>query len=236
MDAARLLTSTPIWILAIAALIYLGRTWFDAAVKTRFAGLEKRIDASLEIGKGLRGHEQNELIGFRVAVEEWEYFLQTVVGDVTMSTEKPDFDAGAVTRADQRFFGAVRMASVKASIFLRDPGLEGELLKTIAMIRNLYYPMMQAAMSKILDLQGQMLPYLIRVRQYEASGFRDLTAALDAAEAQVFIGLRHAMTAALRNYAEQLVANYDPIAGQLLDLKARINVHIYRPVAEQRIA
>ena len=236
MDLAKLLTSTPIWILAIAALIYAGRSWFDAAVKSRFAGLEKRIDTSLEIGKGLRGHEQDELIAFRVAVEEWEYFLQTVVGDVTMSTEKPDFDAGAMGKTDQKLFGAVRMASVKASIFLRDPNLEGELLKTISMIRNLYYPMMQAAMAQIVDLQGQMLPYLIRVRQYEASGLKDLTVALNAEEAQVLIGLRHAMTAALQGYAEQLVANYRPIAEQLYELKARINVHIYRPVAEQRIA
>ena len=229
-DLAKLLTTTPLWILAIAAALYVARGWFDAAVKARFAGLEKRVEAGLELGKGLRGHETDELAGFRIAVEKWEYFLQTAIGDVTMGSEDPDFDVGGMAKRDHKRFGDVRLAAVKASIYLRDPALETELLRTIMMIRQLYYPMLQATLAQVLDLQGRMVPYLLRMRQYEASGMKDTAVALTADEAAVLIGLRHEMTAALQGYAQTLAAGYKPIAEQLYDLKAKINAHIYRPV------
>lgn len=235
LDLAKLLSSTPLWILAGAALLYVLRGSFDAAIKARFATLEKRVDASLAIKTGLRGHEQDELVAFRVAVEKWEYFLQTGVGELTMGSEDKNFDPSAFYRRDQALFGAVRLAAVKASIFLRDAGLEVELLRTISAIRGLYYPALEATLRDLIDIQGEMLPYLNRMQLFAASGQKDTSVALTAEEAQLLIGLRHRLTDGLQAYAETLVANYKPIAEQLYELKDKINVHIYRPLADAQI-
>jgi hypothetical protein len=235
IDLIKALSSTPIWILALAAVAWVGRGWFEGALKSRFNVLESRIASSLEIKQGLRTHEQDELVDFRVAVEKWEYFLQTGIGDLTIEAESKDFEPADFHRRDQLLFGAVRVAAVKASIFLRDAALEVELLKTINAIRGLYYPRLEMTMRELLDLQGQMLPYLNRMRLFEASGQKDTAIALKAEEAQVLIGLRHRMTDVLQAYAEGLVADYRPIAEQLYDLKAKINVHIYRPLTSADI-
>jgi hypothetical protein len=234
-DYVELLKTTPLWLLLVVVLAWMGRSWIEGALKSRFSQLESRMAASLDIKRGLRGHEQDELVEFRVAVETWEYFLQTGIGDLTMASESQDFDPVAFHDKDRDLFGAVRMAAVKASIFLRDGDLETELLKTISAIRGMYYPHLETAMRELLELQGQMLPYLTRMRQFEASGLKDVSVALNAQEAQVLIGLRHQATASLQTYAQNLIANYRPIAEQLYDLKARINVHIYRPLTSAEI-
>lgn len=235
MELAKSVWAAPLWLIALAAIIYVVRGAVDAAVKNRFAGLEKRVDASLKIKTGLRDHEQGELVDFRVAVERWEYFLQTGIGDLTMRAEAQQFEPADFHDKDAKLFGAVRLASVKASIYLRDPGLEIELLKTINAIRGLYYPLLEATLREMVELQGQMLPYLNRVKLFEASGQKDLAVALTAVEADALVALRHRTTAALSGYAEGLVAQYRPIAEQLWELKNKINVHIYRPLTTNAI-
>lgn len=230
MELVTTLSSTPIWILALAVLAYVGRNWFESVLKSRFAVAEGRIAASLAIKTGLRSHEQNELLAFRVAVEKWEYFLQSGIGDLTMQAETKDCDPTDFHKSDLKLFGNVRLAAVKASIFLCDPNLEIELLKTIVAIRALYYPLLETSMHDLLEIQGQMLPYLNRMRLFEASGQKDATIALTADEAQALIGLRHQMTAVLRSFSEGLLGQYLPIAEQLYELKDKINIHIYRPL------
>ena len=235
MELAKAIWAAPFWLIALAAIVYVGRSAFDAALKSRLGAIEKRVDASLAIKQGLRGHEQDELVEFRVAVERWEYFLQSCVGDLTMRAETRQFEPADFHDRDSELFGAVRLTAVKASIFLRDPVLENELLQTIMTIRRLYYPRLDATMRELLDIQGQMIPYLTRLKLYEASGMKDLSVALNADEAAVLIGMRHQMTAAIGRYAEGLVAEYRPIAEQLWELKDKINVHIYRPLTTHAI-
>ena len=235
MELAKAIWAAPFWLIALAAIVYVGRSAFDAALKSRLGAIEKRVDASLAIKKGLRGHEQDELVEFRVAVEKWEYFLQSCVGDLTMRAETQQFEPADFHDRDSELFGAVRLTAVKASIFLRDPALENELLQTITTIRRMYYPKLETTMRELLEIQGQMLPYLTRLKLYEASGLKDLSVALNADEAAVLIGLRHRMTASIGRYAEGLIADYRPIAEQLWELKDKINVHIYRPLTTHAI-
>ena len=229
------LSSTPMWILALAVLAYVGRNWFESMLKSRFAVAEQRIAASLAIRAGLRSHEQNELVAFRIAVEKWEYFLQSGIGDLTMQAESKDFEPADFHKSDLKLFGNVRLAAVKASIFLCDPNLEIELLKTIATIRALYYPLLETTMHDLLETQEQMLPYLNRLRLFEASGQKDTVIALTADEAQVLISLRHQMTAVLQGFAENLSSQYRSIAEQLYELKDKINVRTYRPLTNSEV-
>lgn len=166
-----------------------------------------------------------------MAIERWEYFLQTGIGDITMRSETAGFEPAEFHRRDVDLFGAVREAAVKASVLLQDKALEVELLKTITAIRNMYYPLLAGTMQKVLAIQEQMLPFLVRMRQFEMSGSMDLAVALKPDEARQVTELRHRMTEELRVYCDGLVAAYRPIAEQLYDLKERINTHIYRPVS-----
>src|SRR5262249_22282620 len=63
----------------------------DAAFKRRERAEEdllRRMDeigkTSLDIKKGLRQEEREELVALRVAVEKWQYFLETAVFDFSM--------------------------------------------------------------------------------------------------------------------------------------------------------
>lgn len=217
-------------LILLVIIAYFARKYLEGMIGNRFATIEQLMKSSLAINQGLRENEQRELVEFRIALERWEYFLQTGIADITMRSESGGFEPADFHRKDVELFGAVREAAVKASIYLKDQTLEGELLKTISTIRNMYYPLLAETMRKVLDLQEQMLPLLSRMRQFEATGLTDTRVALDPAEANQLIGLRHAMTSELRTYAEGLVERYRPIAEQLYDLKQRINTHIYRPV------
>jgi hypothetical protein len=234
-EVIKALPLAPIWVLAIAAVAYVGRGWFDAALKSRFSTLESRLAGSLEIKRGLRTHEQDELVDFRVVVEKWEYFLQTGVADLMTKTESEAFDPNDFYERDKKLFGKVRLGAVKASIFLRNADLEVELLKTINAIRALYYPRVEATLRAVVDLQGQMQPYLNRIHLFEVSGQKDTAIMLNADEANVFIGLRHQMTGLLQAYAEGVAADIRPILEQLGELKSKINVYIYRPLTSAEI-
>ena len=80
-----------------------------------------------------------------------------------------------------------------------------------------------------------MLPYLNRLRLFEASGQKDTVIALTADEAQVLISLRHQMTAVLQGFAENLSSQYRSIAEQLYELKDKINVRTYRPLTNSEV-
>lgn len=229
-------------VLSLTIISYFARSFIEDWFKGRFANLENLLktslsikETSLSIKESLRDQEQKELVEFRVAVEEWEYFLLTGIANVTMNAKSPDFKPAKFHNRDIDLFGAVRIAVVKASIYLRDPQLEAELLKTISAIRGMYYPLLAGAIQHILELQGEILPYMTRMNQFEASGLKDTAVALTADEARIVVDLRHKMSAELRGYAEGLVARYKPIAEQLYELKEKINVHIYRPLSSHEI-
>lgn len=235
VELLKTLPETPFWILAGVAVIYVIRNLFEGGLKSHFANFEKRVASSFSIKEGLRGQEQQELVEFRVSVEKWEYFLQIGIGDLIMKSGSQEFEPSDFHSRDVKLFGNVRIAAVKASIYLRDPQLEVELLRTVSTIRGMYYPLLQTAIHDVLELQGQLLPFQTRMQLFEASGMKDTSVALNADEAQIAVGIRNKMSGALRTYVEGLVAQYQPIGEQLYELKDKINVHIYRPLTNHKI-
>jgi len=101
---------------------------------------------------------------------------------------------------------------------------------------RMYYPLLEATIREVLELQGQILPFLTRMQLFDASGLKDLSIALNPDEAEVVVSIRKKMSDVLNKYIENLVATYTPIAEQLYDLKAKINIHIYRPLTSHNIS
>jgi hypothetical protein len=241
------LQSTPLWIVIGAVAIYLFRNYFENRLKSYFtnsenrfksylANAEKLVASSLSIKQDLRSQEQKELVEFRICVEKWEYFLQVGISDLIMKSGSDEFKPADFHGRDVELFGNVRIAAVKASILLQNPQLEFELLKTISSIRSMYYPFLEAAVREVLELQGQILPFLTRMKLFDASGSKDLSVALNPDEAEIVVSIRKKMSDVLNNYIENLVSTYTPIAEQLYDLKAKINIHIYRPLTSYNIS
>lgn len=229
------LDSAAIWALAGGGAVIGLRGLFDATLKARLGVFEKKVEQSFGLKTGLRTQEQDALIDFRMAVETWEYFLQSGIGDLIMKSELGTFEPADFHEADSKAYGAVRMAAVKASVLLRSRALEVELLQTIGAIRQLYYPLVQKTVSETIALQEQIAPFATRMKLFEQSGMKDLSVALTAEDAARMSELRHAMTAALADFCAALVANYEPIAEQLYELKEKINTHVYRPLDTYRI-
>jgi hypothetical protein len=235
MDLITQLNAAPIWMILGALLLYLGRQLFEGRLKSEFTRTEKLVDSSLGLKTGLRTQEQGALIDFRMAVETWEYFLQSGIGDLTMKSELGTFEPADFHETDSKSYGAVRMAAVKASVLLRSRDLEVELLQTIGAIRQLYYPLVQKTVSEAIAIQEDMAPFAMRMKLFEQSGMKDLSVALTPDDAAKMADLRRAMTAALADYCAALVANYKPIAEQLYELKEKINVHVYRALDTYKI-
>jgi hypothetical protein len=235
MELITQISTAPLWMILGALLLYAARQFFEGRLKSEFARMEKLVDSSLGLKTGLRTQEQEALIEFRIAVETWEYFLQSGIGDLSMKSELGTFEPADFHEADSKAYGAVRMAAVKASVLLRSRTLEVELLQTIGAIRQLYYPLVQKTVSETVALQEQIAPYAIRIRLFDQSGMKDPSVAMSAEDAARMSELRHAMTAVLADYCAALVANYRPIAEQLYELKEKINAHVYRPLDTHRI-
>lgn len=230
LELVKASTTAPLWMIAGAFLLYLVQKVFEAQLERRAKRLEQIDDNSLKIKTGLRSGEQDALVDFRQKIEQWEYFLQTGIGDIALKSNLGDFDPARFYDADTQFYGAVRLAAVRASVLLRDGALELELLETIGAIRKLYYPLIAQASLDAIEVKRQLDPFLLRIRQFEDSGLKNMAVALSKEESEQVVGLRQQLSAVLAEYCHGLVTSYQPIAEHLMALKERINVYIYRPL------
>ena len=151
----------------------------DAAFKRRERAeddLIRRMDeigkTSLDIKKGLRQEEREELVALRVAVEKWQYFLETAVFDFSM-LDPARADVRTLYERDKRLFFAVRLAVVKTSAYLRNPQLEQDLMRAIISIRNVYYPLVTRAASNLIDIQTQLRVIDSKLKAFAEGGMKD---------------------------------------------------------------
>jgi hypothetical protein len=235
MDLINQISTAPLWVIAGALLLYLSRQLFEGRLKSEFTRMEKLFDSSLGLKTGLRSQEQEALLDFRLAVEKWEYSLQNCIDDVMTQVSLGAFDPDKFYKADQANFGKARAAAVKASVLLRNRQLEEELLDTISVARNLYYPLITKAINETIPINQQLAPITLKLTQFEASEFRDLSLAPTEADRDRQKELLEQMTAVMAEFCKALVVNYPPIAEQLYDLKDKINTHIYRPLQTHRV-
>ena len=225
--------ASPIMVLIVVIAYFL--TGF---IEKRLEGLANRVDdiakVSLDLKKDLRGEERNELVAFRVAVERWEYFLQTLLFDFTMLPPSKAKIA-PLYEEDKRLFLDVKVAVVKASTYLRNQDLELQLIASIEQIRRTYYPLINEALPRLIDLQAKLIPMENKLSQFEESRLQNLSVALTEKDREEHLRVQTLMTDEIKAFSGKFLAEYRSIATQMHDLKQAINHYIYRPIEHASI-
>jgi hypothetical protein len=221
----------------LIAIIILGY-FLKAFLDKRLQGIAGRVEeigkTSLGVKKDMRGEEREGLVNLRVAIEKWEDSLQTGIFDYSMETSTKA-DVAILYKNDKTLFLDVKVAVVKASTYLRRPELEQQLMSAILKIRATYYPLINFAMPRLIDLQSQLMAYDLKLEAFKASEFKDMSVAPTEKDRAERLQLDSTMTAEVANFAERLQKDYVSIATQMCDLKDSINVYIYRPIKETAI-
>lgn len=201
-------------------------------IATRIENIGK---TSLEVKRELRGEERDELVALRVAADKWEYFLQSGVVEYTMM-DPAKADVRTLIEKDTHLFLDVRVAVVRTSTYLRDPELEEMLMSTVITIRRVYYPLINAVMPKLIDLQAQLQQIDRKLQAFQQSGMKDLTFAPTETDRAENLRLQGLMTDEVFKFAQDFLGEYQSrIAGPMASLKAKINQYIYRPIHETDI-
>ena len=134
-DILEIIKETSPILIIIVVLAYFLRVF----IEKRLEGLASRVDdiakTSLDLKKDLRWEEGGELVAFRVAVEKWEYFLQTLLFDFSM-VPPSKAKIAPLYEEDKKLFLDVRIAVVKASTYLRNQDLELQLMAAVEKIIN----------------------------------------------------------------------------------------------------
>lgn len=196
--------------------------------------VEEIAKASLDIEKELRSAERDELVAFRVAVEKWENFLQTLLFDFSMGPpSKAKLEP--LSKKDNDLFLEVKIAVIKVGIYLRDKQLEQQLMSAVLSLRKTYYPIINDPLPRLIDLQSRLLPIERKLTAFEQSGLSDMSVAPNDKDREEHAALEAQITEEMRSFSENLLKEYRGIAEQLVALKEAINQYIYRPIRETAI-
>lgn len=221
--------------LAVAAVaVYFLKVFLEKRLEGLAGRVEEIARTSLAVKKDLRGEERSELVAFRVAVEEWENFLQTLIFDFAMLPPSKAL-VEPIYQKDKDLFLKVKIAVVKVAIYLRDKELEQRLMSAVLQLRKTYYPLINEPMPRLIDLQASLLPIEHKMAAFEQSGFTNMAVAPTAEDRDRHAALQARLTEEMRLFSANLVAGYREIAEQLVALKEGINQYIYRPIHEAGI-
>ena len=233
-EILEILANTPVVLIVFVVLAY----FLKVFIEKRLEGLASRVEeigkTSLDLKKGLREQERDELVIFRVAVEKWEYFLLGFLTDFTMLPPSKA-DISTFYKKDKKLFLDVKVAIVKASIYLRNKDLELQLMAATNKIRETYYPIINQAMPKLIDLQARLMPIENKLKQFEQSGMQDMSFAPTPKDREDNLKLQTLMTDEINKFSENLLKEYKSIAEQMYDLKEAINQYIYRSINRTEI-
>lgn len=180
---------------------------------------------SLDIKSKLREEERGDLVEFRVALERWQDFLLTGIGGLAMAAPIDPKTIPTLYEKDNGLFLDVKVALVKATMYLRSQELEEQLMQAVLQIRQTYYPLIGEAMSRIVSVQGDLAVLSARLAAAQQRGEQ-----LTQRDREEALGLQTQITEELGRFAEAFIERYPSIAEQLDDVKAAINFYIYRPI------
>lgn len=228
-ELVELFKTASVGLIVLVVFAYFVKVFLDKRLEAIAGRVTEIAKTSLDLKKSLRNEERTELVTFRVAVETWEYSLQTLLFDFTMLSAM-DAQIAPFYAADKKLFLDVRIAAVKVSTYLRDEELEQQLMSTILKIRNTYYPMINATMPRLIDLQTKLIPIDNKLRQFEKSGMQDMTFAPTQKDREEHLAYQTEMTNEMAQFSESLMKEYRSIAEQIVSLKTAVNKYIYRPV------
>lgn len=200
-------------------------------IEKKVAGLAGRVEeikkTSLEIKKDMRGEERTELVAYRVAIEKMEDYLLRLLFDFTFQ-DPSQAQVKNLYEKEQKLFLEVRLAMVKACVYLQDEKLEQRLRETLLKLRALYSPIIWQALPPLIDLQAQAQLIDFKLKKFKETG--DLVFAPNEQDRELNARIQADMTGEMKKFSEGLVAQYRPMAEQLEKLKTDIRDYIYRPI------
>jgi hypothetical protein len=229
-EILEIIKNASIGLVVLVVLAYFLKIYLEKRVErlvSRKVDIEK---VSLDLKKSLRDEEREELLTFRVAVEKWEYLLQTLLFDITMLSPS-EVQIAPFYKEDKQLFLDVKIAVVKVSTYLRNKDLEIQLMAAINKIRNTYYPLINETMPKLIDLQATLIPLEYKLKQFEKSDMKDMSFAPTNEDRAEHLRTQTLMTQEMQRFSENLLKEYQSIAEQMYDLKEAVNQYIYRPVS-----
>jgi hypothetical protein len=225
--------NSPVLIIIVIITFFL-----KSFIEKRLEGIVQRIEevnkTSLETKKDIRGEERGELVEFRVAVEKWEYFLQTALTDYSMKNFL-EFQVKDLYKTDKVLFLGVRISIVKSCIYLRNKELENQLLDAVLKIRKNYYPIINSLLPSMIDIKSKLFFYDNKILQFQKSGMKDMAFAPTEQDLKEYQQLHAELTEKMKTFSTLLTDKYKEIAEQLYDLKETMNSYIYRPIKETAI-
>jgi hypothetical protein len=233
--------ASPVLLVIVAAAYFL-KVFLEKRLEGLAGRAERRLErvanrveeiakTSLDVKKELRSAERGELVAFRVAVEKWENFLQTLLFDFSMGPpSKAKIEP--LYQKDNDLFLEVKIAVVKVGIYLRDKQLEQQLMAAVLNLRKTYYPIINEPLPRLIDLQSRLLPIERKLAVFEQGGLSDMSVAPTDKDREEHAALEAQLTEEMRCFSGNLLKEYRGIAEQLVALKEAINQYIYRPIIE----
>ena len=171
-DIFEVLTKASPTLLVTIAAVYFLKVFLEKRIEGLAGQVEDIAKTSLEVKKDLRGEERSELVAFRVAVEEWENFLQTSLFDFTMLPPSKAL-VESFYEKDKELFLKVKIAVVRVGIYLRDQELEQRLMAAVVQLRTAYYPIINSHLPQLIELQSRLLPIEQKLAAFVQSGLSD---------------------------------------------------------------
>lgn len=233
-ETLEILRTTSVGLLVVAAIAYFLKVYIEKRIEGLAGRTLEIAKTSLDMKKGLRTEERAELLAFRVAVETWEYSLQTLLFDFTMLAPT-EAQIMPFYTADKSLFLDVKIAVVRVSTYLRNQELEQQLMAAVDKIRKTYYPLINETMPRLIDLQSRMIPLALKMKRFEESGLLDMASAPTPKDREDNLALETELTAEVSNFAQNLAKEYGSIAAQMNAVKEAVNHYLYRPVTQTRL-
>ena len=222
------------FLIFIIVITYFVKFSIEKKIEGVLGRIEEINKTSLEVKKELREEERSQLVAFRVAVEKWEYFLQTAVFDFTIKAPS-DSKIEPLYKKDRELFLEVKIAIVKACIYLRNKDLEQQLMNMVLNIRKNYYPIINETLPRLIDVQSKLMLFENKLEQFHKSGMKDMSFAPTEEDREENLKLQTVMTKEIEKYKENSIKQNKSIAEKMYDLKEAINQYIYRPIKQTEI-
>jgi len=225
-------------VIAIAAFAYFLKRFLEKKIDALAARNDKRIEgiaeASLDIKTDLRTEERGNIVDLRVAIEEWEYFLQTLLFNYS-NTSAAKADINPIFKEEAEKYGQVRINAVKVGAYVRDWEFETQIMDTIQKIRTTTLPLIHEFIPRLIDIHAQLLPIQTRSDAIMVGKMKGISLEQATADQARSAELNEELTNLSREFSDRLISEYQPVVDELVDLKIAINNYVYRPIESTSI-
>lgn len=232
-DLYKFISEASATVLIIAAFAYFLKRFIEKKLDGFAERSEKRfesiVDASIDIKTALRHEERKHIVELRAAMEEWEFFLQSLLTRFS-NMQASDADINKILEEENDHFRKVRLQVVRIAAYVRDWEFENQILEAIQKIRTTYSPLIFELIPEIIDVHAELMPIQQRMNAISEGKMDGITLDQTKLDQKNHTRLMKALTDVNQRFSDSLVGKYQVVANELVDLKLAINNYVYRPI------